>query len=242
MLLVQQKSDLSRKDAMKLGSREIYVWVGNDTLMPCAGAAQGQLCFPLVTGLQCKNDNDELFNIANIVSDEVSRTLNKKKNGWWTRIKMWLMKLMSKRARKESLELSNVLRDSKSVYVTHTELNKDHGNHPLHLLASQCSMDMSRQFGKAMLPLLTGQLTDMSSVDVLVSQVITHPFHVPPQGHLHSTCMRRIKYWLSDDANANRIAMLSYHNALTGRNRIQVEDKTANFNNARNLQTPLAPL
>ncbi|KAI3641717.1 hypothetical protein MIR68_000285 [Amoeboaphelidium protococcarum] len=229
---------LQDQKIMKQYFQSFFVFVGEDTLERCGGNLHQYLCYPLVTGLHNYGKADTLFNINSLLAGGVSKGF-RKQHSWWQAFKRKVYLQFSKNSIEHQTEKSNIFMDPMSLYPTHTELNKDHNNNPLHLLAARCAIDVTRQFAHSMAPFfdLDKQLNDKKvAFDQVVSltyNFMAHPLHVHfsehDSQHYHplAECMKIISEWIDDEGNTFRLSLLKYEFAKSGRNKLMPQDYLA---------------
>ncbi|MCK6587631.1 MAG: type VI secretion system tip protein VgrG [Polyangiaceae bacterium] len=93
------------------------------------------------------------------------------------------------------------------MHPTHSQIAKDHDDHPLHALAAELAKSAVLAVGEAMKKAWAGTLTP-PEVCRTATRYLVHPEQIPP-GHEISPLMDIIRQWAADPANRNSINRLS---------------------------------
>jgi hypothetical protein len=102
-----------------------------------------------------------------------------------------------------------------SVDPTHSQLAKDHDDHPLHAIAARCAMIAVRTAGRAMTEAWQGKI-DETKLLAEVSKFFVHPFnrrHTQTDPDVNEV-FKQIAAWGNDPANAQALVRLRASNVL----------------------------
>jgi hypothetical protein len=114
----------------------------------------------------------------------------------------------------EALHLgASLMDDAQTEYVqnlatstnpTHSQLAKDHDDHPLHVLAAQCAQDAVRAVARDVVASWNGKMSP-DGVAATLRKFFVHPAHMSMLDLDAGLIIDRIKGWAADAANRDRL-------------------------------------
>jgi hypothetical protein len=239
-IIIRDYQGNATREQMDALYETIFPWVGQQTVLQCGST----LCYPLVTGRGSHGFKDTAFNVLAIVETRLRRHFEKRSLRFMSRKHLQILhkRGVSNPTLKSGLnEVLDILQDEsqeiamsrgqhvftepESVLPTHSQLNKDHNSHPLHVLSAQCAIDVQVAVGKA----FRDSVTSDSNADRVVQAALAleiNPFYVTysaPDGIRE--CLERVDAFVADPKNAKRLQLLNLANSRTGKNKLNEDNK-----------------
>jgi hypothetical protein len=229
---------------LELGYRHVFPWVGPDTKVNL----MGKWVYPLVTG--CGGKVAFKYNVFSILKDKALQfacTPDKKSSTsrcswWWSKVvdawtyvkEGWytpslvaaldkVIAILNFSLKRWSLQDRCVFEKANCTDPTHTQLAKDHLDHPINEIAGHCASLAARRFSIAVRAYWTGK-RPISEVQKVIEEIIVHP-QLSKRGSFTAKVKDHIRRWAGQKENAVRLSLLTRERALAADNHMGlVED------------------
>jgi hypothetical protein len=217
----------------ELGHRNVFPWVGRNTALEL----NGKQVYPLVTG--CGGKAAFQYNALSIMKDAMVESAftqpRKKPASWMGRAKsVWqgfaanwsrkvkvslldsVISVLNSQLSKFSQKDRRVFEDDFWTNPTHTQLAKDHLDHPLNEIAGYCASVAVKRFAQVVRDVWIGD-KNMEQVGRVLSEIIRHP-QLAESGTVTEVVKTEISQWTMKPDTLFRMKLLSRENAMKGRN------------------------
>jgi hypothetical protein len=220
------------------GHTNVFNWVGKDTEI----TLNGKRTFPIVTG--CAGLTRMSVNLMSLLKDEVielapetggrsDSAVSSCFSSLRCRFKMGLMSFntkvlssflqtLQKRIAHQTERDDEIFTDTRSTNPTHSQMSKDHLDHPLNSLAGLCASQAVRELGSALWQISRLRRIDtpvaLNTLMTVVRSLFQHPetMALRPDNSIEANMLKIVKTWSEKPGSAQNIAKVNEAAARKG--------------------------